>query len=371
MSRENGDSQGLWPARGRGRAARPQRPRHRARRPNGDRAERDRDRRAPPARSTAAERRRVHHRADDPTRPPSAPSGGWRRALFSLTGGLVAIGPSPAELRRRELVATVKTPITGCRKVAFISRKGGVGKTTTCLLVGPHVRRSTAATASSRSTGTRTPARSATGSGARRPRTSTSLLADAQQDRAVRRHPRLHVAGAEPARGGRRRDDDPRITQAIGEAEFQPGDRDCSSATTTSSASTPATGVLDSADRGILDAADQIVVVSAPSLDGARAASSTLDWLDENGHDGPRPRSAVAVLNAVATAPVRRRPRTGSRSTSRARCRACVRIPWDPHLEAGAEADLDELRAQTRGTPSSSSPRRSPRGFTEPTERRS
>ena len=30
----------------------------------------------------------------------------------------------------------MKTPITGCRTVAFISRKGGVGKTTTCLLVG-------------------------------------------------------------------------------------------------------------------------------------------------------------------------------------------------------------------------------------------
>src|SRR4029077_75736 len=35
------------------------------------------------------------------------------------------------------LVAQVKTPIAGCRKVAFVSRKGGVGKTNTCLLVGP------------------------------------------------------------------------------------------------------------------------------------------------------------------------------------------------------------------------------------------
>jgi MinD-like ATPase involved in chromosome partitioning or flagellar assembly len=31
-----------------------------------------------------------------------------------------------------------------------------------------------------------------------------------------------------------------------------------------------------------------------------------------------------------------------------ARCRACVRIPWDPHLDSGAEATLDGLRASTR-----------------------
>src|SRR5947207_1968083 len=65
-----------------------------------------------------------------------APTRGWRRSLYVLTGGLVRVGPSDAEIRRRALVAAVKTPITGCRKVAFISRKGGVGKTTTCLLAG-------------------------------------------------------------------------------------------------------------------------------------------------------------------------------------------------------------------------------------------
>jgi len=66
----------------------------------------------------------------------AAPARGWRRCLYVLTGGLVSVGPSQAELRRRHLVSVVKSPIVGCRKVAFISRKGGVGKTTTCLLAG-------------------------------------------------------------------------------------------------------------------------------------------------------------------------------------------------------------------------------------------
>src|SRR4029077_20021581 len=57
-------------------------------------------------------------------------------AIFTLSGGLIAMGPSPEEVRRRGLIARVKTPVAGCRKIALISRKGGVGKTSTCLLVG-------------------------------------------------------------------------------------------------------------------------------------------------------------------------------------------------------------------------------------------
>src|SRR5215213_6367545 len=75
----------------------------------------------PAGRLTAGEftaERMLRPTSEEPTR-------GWRRSLYVLTGGLVRLGPSDAELRRRELVAAVKTPITGCRKVAFISRKGG------------------------------------------------------------------------------------------------------------------------------------------------------------------------------------------------------------------------------------------------------
>jgi MinD-like ATPase involved in chromosome partitioning or flagellar assembly len=86
--------------------------------------------------------------------------------------------------------------------------------------------------------------------------------------------------------------------------------------------------------------------VRAPTLDGARAASSTLDWLDQNGYEH-LVRGAVAVLNTV-------RGSDGIVDLDRieqhftARCRTCVRIPWDPHLETGAEATLDGLRAETR-----------------------
>jgi len=273
-----------------------------------------------------------------------APTRGWRRRLFLLTGGLVIIGPSPTELRQRELVATVKAPISGCRKVAFISRKGGVGKTTTCLLAGHTfaLYRGDRIIAVDGN-----PDAGTLGHRVRRETTAnlTSLLADADR---IERYAdiRGYTSQAPTRLEVVASDDDPRITQAIGEAEFQRAIRLLEHHYNLVCLDT-GTGVLESATRGILNAADQIVVVSAPSLDGARAASSTLDWLEENGHEN-LVRGAVAVLNAV-------RPSEGLVDLDRieahfaSRCRRCVRIPWDPHLEAGAEATLDELGQKTQG----------------------
>lgn len=275
--------------------------------------------------------------------PAQPPAGGWRRAVFHLTGGVVNVGPSAEELRQRELFARVKTPILGCHKVAFISRKGGVGKTTTCLLAGQTF-------ASYR--GDRVialdgnPDAGTLGHRVRRETTATitSLLADAER---IARYAdirgytsqtttRLEVVAA---------DDDPHITQALGEDAFALAiallERHYNLVCLDTG-----TGVLESATRGILSAADQIVVVIAPSLDGARAASSTLDWLEQNGH-ARLVEGAIGVVNGVRSA-------NGPVDLDRVeahfagRCRATVRIPWDPHLETGAETVLDELDPLTR-----------------------
>jgi putative peptide zinc metalloprotease protein len=363
MGDENGGSQGFWPredevvplasataviARG----------------ANGDRAEGDRSEEPPLARST-----RLNAGEFTPERmirsSTEAPIRGWRRGLFVLSGGLVTIGPSPAELRRRELVATVKTPISGCRKVAFISRKGGVGKTTTCLLAGHTfaLYRGDRIIAVDGN-----PDAGTLGHRVRRETTAnlTSLLADADR---IERYAdiRGYTSQASTRLEVVASDDDPRITQAIGEGEFQRAIRLLEHHYNLVCLDT-GTGVLESATRGILNAADQIVVVSAPSLDGARAASSTLDWLEENGHEN-LVRGAVAVLNAV-------RPSEGLVDLNRieghfaSRCRVCLRIPWDPHLEAGAEADLAQLRGETQSAFLDIAAAIAS-GFTEPTEGRS
>jgi MinD-like ATPase involved in chromosome partitioning or flagellar assembly len=106
------------------------------------------------------------------------------------------------------------------------------------------------------------------------------------------------------------------------------------------------TGLMHSAMKGVLDLADSLVIVSSGSIDGARSASATLDWLDAHGYRLLVARS-VAVINSV-------RPKSGKVDLNKvsehfaARCRAVCRIPFDPHFEEGAEIELDQLAAPTR-----------------------
>ena len=82
------------------------------------------------------------------------------------------------------------------------------------------------------------------------------------------------------------------------------------------------------------------------SLKTYRIASATLDWLEAHGYHELVARS-VAVINSV-------RPKAGSVDLDKlaqhfgSRCRAVCRIPFDAHLEAGAEIELDRLSAHTR-----------------------
>jgi putative peptide zinc metalloprotease protein len=305
--------------------------------PRGD-ADHARGRRLRPPRLTAADftpERMLRSKAQPP-------ADGWRRAFYVATRGAVAVGPSAAERRRRELVAHVTTPIKGCRAVAFVSRKGGVGKTTTCLLVG-HI------FASHR--GDRVIAIDANSDagtlGHRLRRESSETIATLLHDRAalaryadVRTYSSQAASRLEVIAGDDRFDADTRERDAVREA-VELLERHYNLVCL----DTPA-GVLSPTARGVLDAADQLVIVSPTGLDGARAASSTLDWLEEHGH-AALASSSVAVLNGV-------RAERGDVDLGRieahfaSRCRACVRVPWDPHLETGAHVSLDELRSATR-----------------------
>ena len=278
----------------------------------------------------------------------------------------MAIRPSPAELRQRELVAQVKTPIKGCRKVAFISRKGGVGKTSTCLLAGHTfaLYRGDRVIAVDGN-----PDAGTLGHRVRRETTAnlTSLLSDADR---IERYAdiRGYTSQAPTRLEVVASDDDPRITQAIGEAEFQRAIRLLEHHYNLVCLDT-GTGVLESATRGILNAADQIVVVSAPSLDGARAASSTLDWLEENGY-GDLVEGAVAVLNAVRPDRRSRRPRPDRGALRRA---GAARASASPGIRTSKPEPKRNRRTPARHTArvSSSSPRAIASGFNGPTERRS
>ncbi len=271
------------------------------------------------------------------------PQSGWRRMIYVLSGRMFNPGESPTDIRRRHLTARVNQPLLGCYKIAMLSLKGGVGKTTMTATLG-------ATFASLR--GDRVVAVDANpdrGTLSQKIPLETSatvrnLLRDAQR---VRRYTdvraytsqgpsRLEVLASEqdPAVSEAYSEEDYRRTVNLLEHFYNIVLTDCG------------TGLMHSAMYGVLGVADQLVIVSSGSIDGARSASATMDWLDAHGH-GDLVANAVVVINFV------HRSRGGvdlDRVSEHfaARCRSVVRIPFDAHLEEGAEIDLDRLEPGTR-----------------------
>lgn len=276
-------------------------------------------------------------------KPKPRPQSGWRKAVFVASGHLINPGESPAELRRRELIARVNQPLRGCYKIAMLSLKGGVGKTTITAALGSTFSalrgdRVVAVDAN--------PDRGTLSQKIPLETTATvrHLLRDADRITRysdIRRYTsqgpsRLEVLASEqdPAVSEAFSEHDYRRTIALFERFYNIVLTDCG------------TGLMHSAMKGVLDLADSLVVVSSGSVDGARSASATLDWLDLHGYRELVARSVV-VINSV-------RSRSGSVDLDRlalhfaARCRAVCRTPFDPHLEEGAEIELDQLTVQTR-----------------------
>jgi MinD-like ATPase involved in chromosome partitioning or flagellar assembly len=274
----------------------------------------------------------------------SAAGSGWRHRIHRVTGGLLRLGESAADMRRRDLINRVRTPVAGGHhRVAVLSLKGGVGKTTTAVGLG-----ATFATL----------------------RGDRVIAVDANPDRGtlsdkVRLETAATVRDLLNEQNQIRRYADVRAftTQAPSRLEVLASDRDPAVSVAFSAEdycdaaqvlehfysiclTDCGTGLLHSAMSGVLRLADQIVVVSSPSVDGARSASATLDWLEAH-NCGDLVRNGVVVLSVI-------RPK--SKSTVdldrlehhfAARCRAVARIPYDPHLEEGAEVDLELLSAET------------------------
>ena len=272
-----------------------------------------------------------------------APSQGWRKWLYLASFKLINVGESPKVTRRNGLVAQVQRPLRGCYRIALLSLKGGVGKTTITATLG-------ATLASIR--GDRVVAVDANpdrGTLSQKvpletPSTVRHLLRDAEGIEAysdVRAYTsqgpsRLEVLASEsdPAVSEAFSSDDYTRTLEVLERFYSVVLTDCG------------TGMLHSAMSAVLEKADVLVVISSGSVDGARSAAATLDWLDAHGHQD-MVRNSIAVINAV-------RPRSGKVDLKKVvdhfsrRCRAVRQVPFDPHLEEGAEISLERLKPETR-----------------------
>nr|WP_149029360.1 MinD/ParA family protein [Corynebacterium halotolerans] len=278
----------------------------------------------------------------NPVKP--APRKGWRRLVHDVTGGYVNPGESEKELEHERLLEKIRRPLRGDYRIAVMSLKGGVGKTTTTVALGgvfASVRGDRViAIDANPDLGTLAQRVAAPG-----PATIRDLLAaeDTSRYTSVRRFTtqaksRLEVIGSErdPAVSEAFSEDDYRYAIDILQHHYNVMLTDCG------------TGLMHSAMSGVLDLANTLVLITSPALDGAQSASATLDWLNLHGYE-QLAANAVVVISAAhpGQATIDMEQLVGH---FRSRARAVHLVPFDRHLSEGATIDLELLSKKTRAS---------------------
>jgi len=273
------------------------------------------------------------------------PAHGWRRLVHQATGGLIRPGPSKAEVRTRGLIAALAQPIAGSRMIAVVSTKGGVGKTSTAINLGHTFAafrgdRVVALDANPDAGGLAYRVRRETKA------TVLDLLADLADERIrsyadIRRFTSQATSRLEVIASP----EDPRALRTLTQDDYRQA-LDLLRRHFTLILADCGTGILTPVTQAIVQAAEQLIIVTSPSIDAARAVSFLLSWLTEHGHSA-LVTDAVLVLNAVPSkaGPVNL-PEIERHFAERVR--AVVRIPWDRYLESGARITLEDLSPATR-----------------------
>ena len=271
-----------------------------------------------------------------------APRSGWRKMLYNVTGGYWNVGDSQQDLEHDQLLEKIRRPLRGDYRIAVMSLKGGVGKTTTTVALGgvfSSIRHDRViAIDANPDLGTLAQRVAAPG-----PATIRDLLnaEDTSKYASIRQFTtqaksRLEVIGSErdPAVSESFSDEDYRHAVDILQHHYNVMLTDCG------------TGLMHSAMSGVLELANSLVLVTSPALDGAQSASATLDWLNLHGYEQLAANSVVVVSAA--------HPENATIDMEqliahfRSRTRAVHVIPFDRHLSEGATVDLDRISKETK-----------------------
>ncbi|MDY5786039.1 MinD/ParA family protein [Corynebacterium sp.] len=271
----------------------------------------------------------------------AAPTTGWRKLVHAASRGRINPGVSASEQREEQLNAAICAPLRGDYRIAVMSLKGGVGKTTTTVGLGGVFaqQRGDRVIAIDANPDLGTLAQRAVDSA---PSTIRDLLCapDTSRYPQVRAYThqatsRLEVIGSER---------DPAVSEAFSEADYRRAVdilqhhyniilTDCG------------TGLMHSAMAGVLDLANTLVLVTSPALDGAQSASATLDWLNLHGYDQLAANAVVVISAAAPGKPTVDIARVAEHFA--ARTRAVHTIPYDRHLAEGSVVDMSRLSSAT------------------------
>jgi MinD-like ATPase involved in chromosome partitioning or flagellar assembly len=273
-----------------------------------------------------------------------APEGLLPAFVHAVSFHLVNIGDSRSVRERKAMDARIGSPLPGdARFVPVLTRKGGVGKTTTTTLLGMAMARV---------------------------RDDRVIAIDANPDRGTlaeriqrtTRHTIRSVVNKAPSinsfttfadyvsRDATRldvlaSDADPLLSEAFDEFDYNIV-ADITSRYYSIVLTDCGTGIVHSVMKPILQRADGLVIVSGGSIDEARLASETLTWLESNGYADIVAKSIVALNTATQGTVLVKLDEIENHFKSRVR--DVVRIPYDSHIAAGSVITWEKLSKLTR-----------------------
>jgi MinD-like ATPase involved in chromosome partitioning or flagellar assembly len=276
--------------------------------------------------------------------PKPVPSKGWRRVVFRVSGGTVNPGLNSAERQRRKLQSSIRRPLTGraAERIAIVSTKGGVGKTTTTLMLGHTLalERGDRVVALDANPDFGTLGYRVTPDSHRTVRDLLDAIEDVHWYPEVRAYTtqassRLEVlcGDADPAVSEAFTADDYRTVMNVLAHNYNVALTDCG------------TGVLHDAMSAVLGTATQLVVVTGPAVDQARHADHLIRWLQKHAAGG-LVADAIVVVNASRNdVPVDMEAMVQHFGSL---VRSVIEIPYDPVLAAGGIDGLDRLDRATQ-----------------------
>ena len=262
---------------------------------------------------------------------------GWRHWLYLTTR--INLGLSPDEVYELELHARIRRNARDSYQIGIFGLKGGVGKTAVTIALG---------SAMAKIRGDRILAIDADPDGGnladRAGRQSAATVSDLLADQALSRYndiraytsmnaSNLEVLASEEYSGAPREfnDDDWKGATAIVSRYYNLVLADCG------------TGLFQKGSRGVLSTVSGMVIVASASIDGARQAAVTMDWLRQNGYQDLLGRSCVVINHVTPGKPnvdVEDLVQQFERHVPPGRV---IVLPWDKHIAAGSEIQLDLL----------------------------
>ena len=276
------------------------------------------------------------------------PRGGFRGALFALSGGAINLGPGPRQREEDELGRRISRQLQGSYNTAVLSLKGGIGKTSTTVGVGLTLAefRGDAPCAIDANPDSGDLVERALGEGIYQqasPRTITDLLKNIESVDSLTALARyMHHAGRLHLIAG---EQDPEVSDSLTAEEYL-RIRKLVSGYYSVALTDCGTGVTHNAMSGILQSADNLVIAAGYAVSGAKRARSTLQWLAHHGYE-ELARNAIVVItdkDEVSS----RVDKDAIEEHLSGICRQLIAVPHDRGVADGDLVTLDVLRPETR-----------------------